>query len=102
MLLVNLDYSQSDTLWWNTKYSSENATDAETNRLWDTTIPWESGIIAVTNEEAEALNLPESQPFPWDGSEKRIYIVNAHHILHCVVRFPHAAVVPSHTRRLYH
>ncbi|KAF3067451.1 hypothetical protein GL218_08634 [Daldinia childiae] len=81
---LNLGHTQADTLWWNTEYSSENATDTRLNELWDTHIPWESGIIALTNEEARAMDLPESQPFPWDASRKRIYIVNAHHILHCV------------------
>ncbi|KAH7306010.1 hypothetical protein B0I35DRAFT_483749 [Stachybotrys elegans] len=61
-----------------------NKTTEELNRLWDATIPWERGIIALTNEEAEALNLPDSQPWPWDSRNKKIYIVNAHHMLHCV------------------
>ncbi|KAI1805807.1 hypothetical protein F4811DRAFT_551463 [Daldinia bambusicola] len=81
---LNLGYTQTDTLWWNTEYSSVNATDTRLNELWDTHIPWESGIIALTNEEARAMSLPESQSFPWDASRKRIYIVNAHHIIHCV------------------
>jgi hypothetical protein len=53
--------------------------------MWDMTIPWESGIIALRKDEAKALNLPESQPFPWDGINKSLYIINAHHLLHCVV-----------------
>lgn len=83
---VNLEYSQEDILWWNTEYSDPNATDAYTNELWDSTIPWESGIIAMTNEEATAMGLPESQPWPWDSQKKKIYILNTHHLLHCVVR----------------
>ncbi|KAI0006994.1 hypothetical protein F4779DRAFT_620067 [Xylariaceae sp. FL0662B] len=81
---MKLSYDQPSNLWWNTEFSSENASESELNELWDIHIPWESGIIALTNEEAQAMNLPESQPFPWDASGKRIYIVNAHHILHCV------------------
>ncbi|KAL7620933.1 hypothetical protein AAE478_008244 [Parahypoxylon ruwenzoriense] len=81
---LNLEYSSPTQLWWNTEYSAEDATDAEMNKLWDADIPWERGIIALSNEEADAMNLPESQPFPWDASRKRIYIVNAHHLLHCV------------------
>lgn len=86
LLLVKLDYSQRETLWWNTDYSAENASEAELNRLWDATIPWESGIIALSNEEATRMDLPDSQPFPWDAKRKKIYIINAHHLLHCVVR----------------
>ncbi|KAI1116641.1 hypothetical protein F5Y14DRAFT_458698 [Nemania sp. NC0429] len=82
--LVNLATDNVEILWWNTPYSNETASDSELNELWDSQIPWESGIIALTNDEARALNLPESQPFPWDGSRKSLYIVNAHHVLHCV------------------
>ncbi|KAI1481086.1 hypothetical protein F4774DRAFT_375499 [Daldinia eschscholtzii] len=77
-------HSQTNTLWWNTEYSAEDADNAVLNQLWDITIPWESGIIALSNEESEALNLPDSQPFPWDASRKKLYIINAHHLLHCV------------------
>ncbi|KAK8062201.1 hypothetical protein PG997_014298 [Apiospora hydei] len=81
---LQLTYSQPDVLWWNTEYSSVNASEAELNKLWDSTIPWESGIIAIPNEEADRMGLPESQPFPWDSHRKKIYIMNAHHLLHCV------------------
>ncbi|KAF2258844.1 hypothetical protein CC78DRAFT_90422 [Lojkania enalia] len=79
---LKLAFDSDDTLWWNTEYSSENET--EVDALWMRSIPWESGIIAMTNGEAAALDLPESQPWPWDSEKKRIYIINAHHILHCV------------------
>lgn len=79
-----LEYSRTNTLWWNTEYSAEDAENAVLNQLWDSMIPWESGIIALSNDESEALNLPDSQPFPWDSSRKKIYIINAHHLLHCV------------------
>ncbi|KAI1453657.1 hypothetical protein F4805DRAFT_442653 [Annulohypoxylon moriforme] len=81
---LQLGFTQSTHLWWNTEYSSQNASEEELDKLWDSTIPWESGIIALTWEEAREMHLPESQPFPWDSKEKGIYIVNAHHILHCV------------------
>lgn len=68
---------------WNTEYSGKNST--EVDRLWYETIPWESGILSIENAEAEALGLPESQRFPWDPNRKRLYIINAHHNLHCVV-----------------
>ncbi|KAI0099483.1 hypothetical protein F4814DRAFT_453363 [Daldinia grandis] len=67
-----LEYSQTNTLWWNTEYSAENAETVALNQLWDGTIPWESGIIALPNDESEALNLPDSQPFPWDSNSLRV------------------------------
>ncbi len=76
-------------LWWNTQYSDVAASESELNELWDVGIPWETGIIALDNEEARVMDLPESQPFPWDSRKKSLYIVNAHHILHCVVSFDH-------------
>ena len=88
LLLVNLEYREGDPMWWNTEFSNTSASEAQLDELWDTAIPWESGIIALTNEEAESMGLPDSQPWPWDGDAKKIYIVNAHHLLHCVVRSP--------------
>jgi hypothetical protein len=68
-------------------------------------IPWESGIIALKNEEAATMNLPESQPWPWDSEQKSIYIINSHHILHCVVSKPLAtdakSRLKSQKRNLY-
>ncbi|KAH8901273.1 hypothetical protein GQ53DRAFT_613268, partial [Thozetella sp. PMI_491] len=81
---VKLEFDHPDEHWWGTKYSDLSASDAELNRLWDLELPWESGIIALTNAEARAMNLPTSQPFPWDAKAKSLYIVNAHHLLHCV------------------
>ncbi|AEO63293.1 uncharacterized protein THITE_2062646, partial [Thermothielavioides terrestris NRRL 8126] len=83
---MQLEYNQPHTIWWNTEFSnaSKKATDAEIDRLWDTQIPWEQGIIALRKDEAAAMGLPESAPWPWDSKNKGIYIVNAHHLLHCV------------------
>ncbi|KAJ8108310.1 hypothetical protein ONZ43_g6465 [Nemania bipapillata] len=97
---MRLATDHSDTLWWTTLYSNETASDSELNELWDTQIPWESGIVALKNEEARALNLPESQPFPWDASRKSLYIVNAHHVLHCVVGDPRLEAAVA-VRNLY-
>ncbi|KAJ2988554.1 hypothetical protein NUW58_g3915 [Xylaria curta] len=71
---MKLSYDQNETLLWNTGYSDEKATEAELSQLWDTQIPWESGIIALDNDEAREMDLPESQPFPWDASKKSLYI----------------------------
>jgi hypothetical protein len=83
---VKLEYNQAHTMWWNTPFSnaSKKATQAEIDKLWDTQIPWEIGIIGILYDEAEALELPKSNPWPWDGKNKGLYIMNAHHLLHCV------------------
>lgn len=47
------------------------------------------------------MNLPESQPWPWDSDSKSIYIVNAHHILHCVVGWLRFTFVYLGLRRLH-
>ncbi|PYH70986.1 uncharacterized protein BO88DRAFT_335621, partial [Aspergillus vadensis CBS 113365] len=62
---------------------SNSTNEINTNELWDKHIPWERGIIAIEKGEAKRMGLPDSQPFPWDAS-KSIYILNSHHILHCV------------------
>ncbi|KAL4984196.1 hypothetical protein BDW68DRAFT_180871 [Aspergillus falconensis] len=79
---AKLTTNLTDALHWITAYSDRNSTLVDA--LWENAIPWETGIIALTKSEANQMGLPESQPFPWDPLEKSIYIVNAHHILHCV------------------
>ncbi|RYO96528.1 hypothetical protein DL763_003147 [Monosporascus cannonballus] len=61
---LKLGYAEPSQLWGNTKYSDDKANESELDKLWDAGIPWESGIIALENEEARAMGLPESQPFP--------------------------------------
>ncbi|KAF7631410.1 hypothetical protein F9C07_2276768 [Aspergillus flavus] len=78
---LKLGFTKEDTMWWNTKYSGSN--EREVSDLWHNEIPWENGIIAIDKQEASSLGLPESQSFPWDVT-KGIYILNAHHILHCI------------------
>ncbi|OGM42375.1 hypothetical protein ABOM_008390 [Aspergillus bombycis] len=78
---VKTGFTKEDTMWWNTKYSGTN--ESEVSDLWHNGIPWESGIIAINKQEANELGLPESQSFPWDVT-KGIYILNVHHILHCI------------------
>ena len=88
-------FTREDTMWWNTNYSGEN--EREVSDLWHNDIPWESGIIAINKQEASELRLPESQSFPWDVT-KAIYILNAHHILHCIVSHP-LFLMKSHSLR---
>ena len=42
--------------------------------------------FALSNEEAASMDLPDSQPFPLDPHNQKIYMMKAHHLLHCVVR----------------
>ena len=44
---------------------------------------WASGVVAISDSEANELGLPKSQRFPWDES-KGIYLINAYHNLHCL------------------
>ncbi|KAE8360409.1 hypothetical protein BDV27DRAFT_167867 [Aspergillus caelatus] len=78
---VKLGFTVENAMWWNTNYSGPN--ESEVSGLWHNEIPWESGIIAIDKQQANMLGLPESQSFPWDVT-KGIYILNAHHILHCI------------------
>ncbi|KAI1165518.1 hypothetical protein F5B18DRAFT_609907 [Nemania serpens] len=55
----------------------EKLRDAE----WDA-INIDDGMVALPHSFAKEKGLPESQPFPWDGS-KGIYLLNGHHSLHC-------------------
>ncbi|RAL11812.1 uncharacterized protein BO97DRAFT_425112 [Aspergillus homomorphus CBS 101889] len=80
---AELQWEKPDTLWWKTAFSDGDSNESSVDELWDNDIPWERGIIALRKDEARRMGLPESQPFPWDV-EKSIYILNAHHILHCV------------------
>lgn len=75
---------------WSTEWSTGD--EASIDHKWMNEIPWESGIIALTKTEAKGLGLPESQPFPWDQEDKGIYVVNAHHVLHCVVSYSNAYI----------
>lgn len=82
---AKLSFDVDEHMWWKPQYGELN--DTETFHFWDTQLPWESGIIALDNAEAAAWGLPESQSWPWDMEHKSIYIINAYHILHCVVSY---------------
>lgn len=45
----------------------------------------DDGVIAVDPEWATAKGLPPSTGrFPWD-TEKRLYVINGYHGIHCIV-----------------
>jgi hypothetical protein len=76
---------------WDTPFSYGDYADV--NKLWYEDEQSDKGIISLDNDYAEALGLPESQPFAWDSKKKSIYITNGHHNLHCLVS---SLFIPSH------
>jgi hypothetical protein len=64
-----------------TDYWSENITKAD--ELWDG-IETNSMVVALTDEFADAHDLPRSDRFPWDAKKGR-YFVKVFHQLHCLV-----------------
>jgi hypothetical protein len=68
--------------WW-TEYSDKNFT--ETDALWDDINP-AHGFISVDRSWAKSQYWPETMPMPKDSS-KSVYLLEAYHLLHCVVSF---------------
>lgn len=54
--------------------------------FWPTDSDISVGSIALPIAQAQKMHLLPGASFPWDDS-KQIYIVNAYHNLHCLVRF---------------
>lgn len=69
--------------WW-TDYSGKNET--EVDALWDAILP-SHGVVALDSRWAAEKQWPDSIPHP-DDESKRIYLLEAYHLLHCVVRLP--------------
>ena len=81
---AGLEYTMSIPFEWHTGYNGENQTLA--NELWDALgAEIDSGFIAVPDDWSSSKGLSPAQRFPWDTS-KGIYLVNANHNLHCLVR----------------
>lgn len=57
----------------------------ETTRslLWES-LDTSAGEISLRNDFARLVNLPSSAPFFWDPANRSIYLLNAHHSLHCL------------------
>ncbi len=51
--------------------------------LWES-LDTSAGEISLTNDFARSVNLPSSAPFFWDPANRSIYLLNAHHSLHCL------------------
>lgn len=75
-----------------TDYSSENLTLVQ--EQWDA-LSFDRGKVSFPLEIAAEMNLPSTQPFPWDPT-RGIYLLNAHHNIHCLVR-PHPHPHPPPT-----
>ncbi|KAJ9301008.1 hypothetical protein DTO217A2_7784 [Paecilomyces variotii] len=84
---VPTNYAKVDTLdtiwrpfWWNTEYSSTNASEAD--ELWDAILP-SHGFVAMDRTWAKENQWPESMYLPSDKS-KGVYLLEAYHYLHCL------------------
>lgn len=69
--------------WW-TEYSGKN--DTEVDALWDAILP-SHGLVAIDSQWAAEQQWPDSLSLPSDEN-KKIYLLEAYHLLHCVVRLP--------------
>ena len=77
--------------WWS-KYSSivpeqEPAVD----EVWDNVLP-AHGVVAVDHQWATERQMPATMSLPSDPS-KGVYIIDAYHQLHCLVRIPRPKVL---------
>ena len=79
--VAGLEYDIQRPFFHTSPYSSQNLTLAQEH--WDA-INFDAGMVYLSDEMAHSLNLPPSQPFPWDES-KSIYLLNGYHNLHCLV-----------------
>ena len=50
---------------------------------WDS-INFDAGVIYISHEQAQSMELLPTQNFPWD-SDLKIYLLNGYHNLHCLV-----------------
>ncbi|KAF2103227.1 hypothetical protein NA57DRAFT_72206 [Rhizodiscina lignyota] len=65
--------------WW-TAYSSDNTTESE--KSWDDINP-AHGFIAMDKQWAKEHNWPDSM-YPPDDRNKKVYLLEAYHLLHCL------------------
>ena len=69
-----------------TPYATPHENNTARDELWET-LAIDRGAVAVDQETIEKHDLPDSMVFPWDTT-KKVYIINAYHQLHCLVRNP--------------
>ncbi|KAI0448078.1 hypothetical protein F4803DRAFT_496412 [Xylaria telfairii] len=85
-----------------TKYNSQSTFGMGSTTEEQRAIAWESmdssaGEISLDKEWADAHDLPESAPFFWDEG-RQIYLLNAHHSLHCMRKVRRAIVLYNYNR----
>ncbi|KAI1113337.1 hypothetical protein F5Y14DRAFT_212115 [Nemania sp. NC0429] len=85
-----------------TKYSSHSAFGLGSTTEEQRALAWEgmdssAGEISLDREWADAHDLPESAPFFWDEG-RQIYLLNAHHSLHCMRKVRRAIVLYNYDR----
>lgn len=83
VVAAHLKWNVSTAFVYNGLYDSPN--DTLTNEAWDA-INFDAGSIALTDDLVTSLGLPVAQRFPWDD-KKGLYFLNAHHGVHCLVRY---------------
>ena len=66
-----------------TQYGLFNDNETKLDEMWES-IDIDDGIVAIDDQQAAEYGLPLSHRFPWDES-KGLYVMTAHHDLHCLV-----------------
>lgn len=79
------DFSSAAGLEWNVPSTMvDEDAPAMDDPMWDAPeFSW-SGYVALKHSFAKANGVKHSQNWPWDYS-KGIYILHAHHSIHCIV-----------------
>lgn len=80
-LLAGLLYDTAALLESHTPYTDHN--DTLRDQMW-LDMDLDAGMVALDDADTARWGLPEGQRFPWDNS-KSIYLLQAHHSLHCAV-----------------
>jgi hypothetical protein len=69
---------------WSSEYSDLNS--PRLDELWQFGGTLDYGMVALTDAEVKSMSLlPSQQRFPWDLENKKMYVLNAYHGLHCLV-----------------
>ena len=91
---TGLSLDTPSTHYHHTDYWSTNQTLAD--ELWES-IDTDPMVVALSDDFADAHDLPRSDRFPWDETKGR-YFVKVFHQLHCLVKF----LVPNPKHYIWH
>ncbi|MCJ1353604.1 MAG: hypothetical protein MMC33_003591 [Icmadophila ericetorum] len=86
---ARLTYDMHSAITNLTEFSQVDKQDQK-NELWNS-IDLNLGVIALSHEYSQKMELPLGLPFPWDET-KSLYQLNAYHLLHCVKKIQRAIV----------